>query len=412
MKVFSKSAAAEANRRMQSPDRERQISRKRKLSRSRSRSPNGREPRSTGLQQQLNLVKQKRQKAMTRQMKYEKRLRATRGERGILEDHSVKEPQRRDYARRLNGFYGFIARFDLPIGAEAELDVALVDYADLLYLNGEASDAGTKLKAALEYHRPEAARSGTLHLPRFKRSLKGWRKLAPNQTRLPMVEHVKSAISGVMLHQGWPEMALFNELTFSTYARPGELMKARVCDVVGKLKKEDNDIIILAPFERGEESKTGIFDEVLILDDKRLSSLGPLTVGMAAKKEKKQGPQADLWDFNAKKYLEVWRSCVAALGAEELAKSPYQNRHGGASRDHLQGVRSVQAIQRRGRWAADSSARIYDKPGRLQQILNKMPRNLETFGEQVRLNFAEYFQGGTFQLPKEVRKRVLACFKA
>eukprot|EP00913_Durusdinium_trenchii_P019227 g18069.t1 len=196
-------------------------------------------------------------------------------------------------------------------------------------------------------------------------------------------------------------MALFNELTFSTYARPGELMKARVCDVVGKLKKEDNDIIILAPFERGEESKTGIFDEVLILDDKRLSSLGPLTVGMAAKKEKKQGPQADLWDFNAKKYLEVWRSCVAALGAEELAKSPYQNRHGGASRDHLQGVRSVQAIQRRGRWAADSSARIYDKPGRLQQILNKMPRNLETFGEQVRLNFAEYFQGGTFQLPKE-----------
>ena len=36
----------------------------------------------------------------------------------------------------------------------------------------------------------------------------------------------------------------------------------------------------------------------------------------------------------------------------------------GASRDHLLKLRSVAQIQRRGRWATDTSARIYDKPGR------------------------------------------------
>ena len=78
-----------------------------------------------------------------------------------------------------------------------------------------------------------------------------------------------------------------------------------------------------------------------------------------------------MWSFTAAKYLQVWRLCTEALDIQDLAVSPYQNRHGGASRDHLLKLKSVQAIQRRGRWAVDSSARSYDKPGRLQQMINK-----------------------------------------
>ena len=75
------------------------------------------------------------------------------------------------------------------------------------------------------------------------------------------------------------------------------------------------------------------------------------------------------------------------LEVEDVAKRRYQNRHGGASRDHLIKIRSVQAIQRRRRWASHSSARIYDKPGRLQQVLNKHGGRLRVFGEAVRQNF-------------------------
>ena len=143
-----------------------------------------------------------------------------------------------------------------------------------------------------------------------------------------------------------------------------------------------------------------------------MPQLGRLMVEESKKREKKFSCEASMWDFDAKKYLKVWRACVEALDVQELAISPYQNRHGGASRDHLMKLRSVPAIQRRGRWASDSSARIYDKPGRLQQVLNRFSQDLQPFGELVRTNFTAYYQGGRVPLPRPVRCRVHNCFKA
>ena len=123
------------------------------------------------------------------------------------------------------------------------------------------------------------------------------------------------------------------------------------------------------------------------------------------------GHEASMWDFSAKQYLQVWRDAVTVLGVEDLAKSPYQNRHGGASRDSLLKLRSVASIQRRGRWAVDSSARIYDKPGRLQQCVNKHSGHWLSFGEKVRLGFAELHQSGTCQLPPAAQKKFQEVFK-
>ena len=139
--------------------------------------------------------KKRKAKAVQRRRKYEMRLRATRGEQGLLEMHSIKEPQRRDYLQKLDGFYSFIAQYELPTTTEGQLDAALCEYADLLYLDGYGSrretDGGHRT-------RPEFARAGTLHLPRLRRSLKGWRRLAPSQVRMPMIEFLKSAVSGLM----------------------------------------------------------------------------------------------------------------------------------------------------------------------------------------------------------------------
>lgn len=121
-------------------------------------------------------------------------------------------------------FYSFVLRYQLKIETEAELDAALCEFVDHLYLEGEDSSFGQKLQAALEFERPEFAREGRLSVPRFKRALKGWRRLSPTQTRLPMLESLKSMISGIFLKFGHHEEALYNEATFSTYARPGEML--------------------------------------------------------------------------------------------------------------------------------------------------------------------------------------------
>ncbi|CAE7886307.1 unnamed protein product, partial [Symbiodinium necroappetens] len=200
-------------------------------------------------------VEAKRKRAADRQKKFELKLRATQGERSILELSSVKEPQRRDYAKKLDGFYGFVAQHQLQIADTKALDAALCDWADILYLNGEGCNYGDKLLAALEFERPEFAREGKVHLPRYRRALKGWRRMAPTQTRLPMIEFIKGAISGVLLKRGRRSMALFNEVTFSTYARPGELLRVCAEDFVKPNQDQNHAVIVLSPLERGESSK-------------------------------------------------------------------------------------------------------------------------------------------------------------
>ncbi|CAE7736810.1 unnamed protein product [Symbiodinium sp. CCMP2592] len=255
----------------------------------------------------------------------------------------------RDYFNRLEKFYGFARFHQIDIKVESKLDEALCDYADHLYLNGESSTAGQKLQAALEYVRPECVR-------------------------------------------GKDELAIFNEVSFSTYGRPGELLKMKAEDYV----------------EKNQDYRY----PVLILGDVRVPWLDTVLRAHVKQRLRQDGVEANLWSFTAKQYLESWRKAVEILEVEEVAKSRYQNRHGGASRDHLLRLRSVQAIQRRGRWASDSSARIYDKPGRLQQVLNKHDGGrLKEFGEAVRAHFGDWYRSGSCRVPKDIRKRVQTLSK-
>ena len=343
---------------------------------------------------------------MQRKKKYAVRLRASRGEKSLLEAASVKAPQRKDYARRLEQFYAFVLRYELPIQSEVQLDEALCEFADHLFLDGEDLSFGQKLQAAIEYERPEYAREGRLALPRFKRAMKGWRRLNPQQTRLPMPEFLKSATSAVMLQKGWKEEALFNETTFSTYARPGETLRVMAEDIVEKNADFDHTMIVLGPLERGESSKVGIYDETLVLDDSRAPWLGMLLVRLAKFKLQQEGEEAELWNFEAETYRAKWREAVSLLGIGEIAVNPYQNRHGGASRDHMMKLRPIPNIQRRGRWATDSSTRVYDKPGRMQQIVNQFGDDFKELGNEMQLRFDIYFQNGTRALPRNLKRQL------
>lgn len=317
-------------------------------------SDRGERPRTSGMGKLVQAHKKKRKKALARKKKFAKQL---RGEKTLLEYASIKEPARKDYCRKLEGFYAFVVKYEMDIRNENLLDAALCEYAEHLYLDGEDSHYGQKLRAALEFDRPEFSREGGLALPRFKRALKGWRRLAPTQTRLPTPEMLKACVSGIFLHKGWKEEALFNEVTFSTYARPGETLRVMAEDVVPP----------------GKERRV-----VQGGDLRRGAAVGRQESTLAAKVDDRPGCRLK-------------------------PVSPYQNRHGGASRDHLKKLRSIPEIQRRGRWSSDMSARIYDKPGRLQQTLNVFGEKYAALGEALQCNFGIYYQSGCQALPKHLR---------
>lgn len=70
-----------------------------------------------------------------------------------------------------------------------------------------------------------------------------------------------------------------------------------------------------------------------------------------------------------------------------------------AWRDHLIKFCSVASIQRRGRWAVDSSARIC--------LINKFPKEWPSLGEDIQQNFQCYYLSGSVPPAMQLLKRIL-----
>ena len=344
-----------------------------------------------------------RQRALHRQGSHQRGLRALLGQEGILERLSVQSTTRRNYLMQLERFFAFAKRAGAELATHVHLDRALVDYCDDCYLDGKTVAVGHNLMAALECLHVDLLRNGVLPLPRFRRCLRGWRRLAPGRSRLPAPEEHALAVAGHLLSAGRRSMALLVLVSFSTYMRPGEARGLMAADLVQPVAAGPASmqqwVLVLCPWERGVPTKPGRFDETAALDDARLPYLGPCLATQARARlaqAARAGARGDvsMREFGPRELLLEWQRAVSALRLEFSLECMYQLRHGGASRDTLMQLRPQPAIQRRGRWTVEKSMRVYAKPGRLQQLLNRTPPSLLRYSEQVRLHFGRWFHDG------------------
>ena len=95
--------------------------------------------------------------------------------------------------------------------------------------------------------------------------MKGYRRLAPGRTRKTYPLAVWAAIAVEMKRIGYLRMAVFVLVAVSSYARPSELLRARVCSLMrpatGVTKTWS---LLLSPEEENVKSKTGEFDVSLL----------------------------------------------------------------------------------------------------------------------------------------------------
>ena len=101
----------------------------------------------------------------------------------------------------------------------------------------------------------------------------------------------------------------------------------------------------------------------------------------------KEMPLQPLWPFDQTRALDVFRSAADRLGLPWLAETLYALRHGGASRDVNLGLRPMQEILKRGRWAGINSIRHYDRHARLQWILRQIGTATVARGRNARQRF-------------------------
>jgi hypothetical protein len=133
----------------------------------------------------------------------------------------------------------------------------------------------------------------------------------------------------------------------------------------------------------------------VVLDDVRDPQLGREIVAQKVQRLRAAGiAEADdlgelgLWTFRASEFQRAWASAVEHLGIGMVCSTPYQNRHGGPSRNIQLKLRTMEEVQKRGHWKAASSLRNYEKAGRLHKIVAAIPNSVMAFGERFRLYFA------------------------
>ena len=83
--------------------------------------------------------------------------------------------------------------------------------------------------------------------------------------------------------------------------------------------------------------------------------------------------KTEMWDFTLAQMRIIFLEAAARLHLEKFRPVLYMGRHSGASLDRLENNISLQEVQRRGRWAAESSVQRYEKRALIQEVYLVIP---------------------------------------
>lgn len=265
--------------------------------------------------------------------------------------------------------------------APEDLDELLVRYFDEWFMKQRPAAQGEKLVAALAFFFPKLNKLGSAPLSHAVRALRGWRRAVPPQSRLPLPMIGLLALVDEILETDW-EMALALILAFHCFLRPGEVGALTLAQVVaapgpsGAARMKVG--LVLAPLELAKPSKTGLWEEAVLID-----RCDPIIRPLLALKSHAIAHNTKLWSFCLGALSARMRQATERVGLNEFNISAYSLRHGGASHDLRCQLRPLQEVKRRVRWASDSSLKRFSKETRLIEVMQRVPP--ETVGRATRL---------------------------
>lgn len=147
----------------------------------------------------------------------------------VLETKCVSSEVKMQYDSYFQQLVGFWKESGFHWPPELDnIDPLLADFMDVLFLEKRSPHEGEKICAAVEFNMFEMRGK----LLRTKRCLKGWRKVVPSQSRLPLPRLVMYGIAMQLAAQGNLQMALKTVVDFILYLRPGEGIDIRKRNVV------------------------------------------------------------------------------------------------------------------------------------------------------------------------------------
>ena len=210
-------------------------------------------------------------------------------------------------------------------------------------------------------------------VPMAIRSIRGFNRLRPSTPHPPMPWTVTTAIAAWLAvnhrKQGFA-MAIGVVLSFDCYLRTGELLGLLYEDIAvgrdSRLGLDDAERVHI----HLRTTKTGAHKGVEVSDPQVKALL------IILKKRSKRGQR--LFPWHRSTHLKWFhRACEALQLSHDYVH--HSLRHGGATRDYLNGMR-IDDVMVRGRWAANKSAVHYIQQGRQLMMLQSVPPLVDKLG--------------------------------
>ena len=207
-----------------------------------------------------------------------------------------------------------------------------------------------------------------------------------------------AAIAVTLTFQGHRDMAVFMLMGLGTYARPSELLGLRQKDLIPPVRGVSKfGSLLIAPEEIGATTKTGESDDSVLLDCAWMPWLDRLVSELHSRNRHQSSA---VFDFDYPEFCAAFQGAVAELSMTHLNIVPYAWRHSGPSIDRARNLRSLQEVQKRGRWRQAKSVNRYEKAGRLGMSIQEL-----TSAQSAYCELAErHLEATIFRLPSPLSR--------
>ncbi|MBM3947591.1 MAG: hypothetical protein FJ315_09395 [SAR202 cluster bacterium] len=305
------------------------------------------------------------QRGHRRLRSYLRRSGGVTGWANMLESMAVTPATSRMYQEELDCFRATAEKEKWSLVTDEDIDGHLVDHMNSLYFTGHQAWRGEKLLAGFVHFFPEFGRLGKRSIARAWKALKAWRRLTPGRSRRPVALAIWCGIAVFLAEQVRVLMAVAIMLALSAYLRPSELLRLTGESLVAPSSACPHWCLLLHPSEGSARSKTRTADDSIILDSAYTAWMSP--VFEVLKKERRQ---QRLFSFDYPSLLAGIKRATAYWKCGAIV--PYQWRHSGPSIDRALKLRSLDEVQKRGRWQSSKSVARYEKGARLGVMWNEL----------------------------------------
>lgn len=307
---------------------------------------------------------------------------------------SVSAPTSHAYAAAYTAMEEWARAREMSIGSAAQLDGAATMYLDHLFKCGESSAKAKYAVFGTIFCR--GLGRGPQSLPRARGALRGFTRDDPPSSRDPMPLEVTASLAMWLSARNDLESkasAVAMVVSFDLFTRPSETLAIKAEDIIAPgVGRFAETSVVIAPSRPGgldpvpghhlRPAKNRQFDDTVVVgvSDFPAGFVGKL---LRVLKARTLPTEAILAGLCLPAYEKAMAAGVRALGLSALKLTPHSARHGGASSARYLGALDMREIQRRGRWAAASSVRRYDKIGRLTRQVSLTPAAVMTGGDSL-----------------------------